>query len=171
MNTREYNQQYYQLNKEKIRKRSLDHAKTHREQKNADSRRWYAAHAEETRAIRRANSVTWRKTKHHGLLPGEWEAILTRQNNVCAVCLTAEPGGRHSTWNVDHNHACCEGKRSCGWCVRGLLCHTCNTVEVHGMDLAVAAGRLAADAHTYLRDNWTHHRPAWRTAWMESNAA
>jgi hypothetical protein len=29
---------------------------------------------------------------------------------------------------VDHNHKCCSGKISCGKCVRGLVCHNCNTL-------------------------------------------
>ena len=42
------------------------------------------------------------------------------------MCGTPEPGG-HGTWNVDHDHACCpEGGRSCGKCIRGLLCMECN---------------------------------------------
>lgn len=28
--------------------------------------------------------------------------------------------------HVDHDHNCCPGKRSCGLCVRGILCDACN---------------------------------------------
>jgi hypothetical protein len=33
-----------------------------------------------------------------------------------------------SLWHVDHDHSCCpERKKSCGSCVRGIICSTCNT--------------------------------------------
>lgn len=54
-----------------------------------------------------------------------YEALLASQSARCAICKTDEPGGR-GRWHVDHDHACCSGSRSCGECVRGLLCSRCN---------------------------------------------
>lgn len=54
----------------------------------------------------------------------EYADALASQGNACAVCqLPCRTGKRLA---VDHNHACCPGKKSCGRCVRGLLCEACN---------------------------------------------
>jgi hypothetical protein len=62
----------------------------------------------------------------YGIDPGWVEAKLLAQDGRCAICLAEKPGGRHETWNIDHDHSCCPGSRSCGKCVRGLLCMECN---------------------------------------------
>lgn len=49
--------------------------------------------------------------------------MLSEQAGTCAIC--REPFG--GTPRVDHDHACCPGHRSCGNCVRGLLCNACNS--------------------------------------------
>lgn len=35
---------------------------------------------------------------------------------------------------VDHDHGCCPGQKSCGNCIRGLLCDNCNIGLGHFKD-------------------------------------
>lgn len=57
-----------------------------------------------------------------------YREILERQGGCCAICGVDAPTDiRTDRFHVDHDHACCPGTRSCGKCVRGLLCHGCNT--------------------------------------------
>lgn len=59
----------------------------------------------------------------YSITPDDYEKIFAAQGSVCAGCL-APPNGRKLA--VDHNHRCCDGDFSCGACIRGLLCDTCN---------------------------------------------
>jgi hypothetical protein len=68
-----------------------------------------------------------RRNKAHlkrtfGLTVDQFEKMRFGQNNRCAVC--------HEefvvTPSVDHDHGCCAKTRSCGKCIRGLLCKRCN---------------------------------------------
>jgi|SRR6478609_7911381 len=60
----------------------------------------------------------------YGITPEEFDAILVRQGGKCATC-PRKPNGT-SNFHVDHDHSCCPGPRSCGKCVRGILCGNCN---------------------------------------------
>lgn len=75
-------------------------------------------------AAQRAYMNMWR----YGLSEDDLANLLAAQGGKCAIegCGATEPGGRGS-FHVDHNHACCPGIKSCGRCIRGLLCHSCNT--------------------------------------------
>jgi hypothetical protein len=54
-----------------------------------------------------------------------YEAMLAQQGGKCPGCsITPEEFGQR--FCVDHDHTCCPGERSCGRCVRGLLCTPCN---------------------------------------------
>ncbi|WP_409331143.1 endonuclease VII domain-containing protein [Trujillonella humicola] len=61
----------------------------------------------------------------YGITWQEYDALLAKQGGGCAIC-GGPPGERYSL-HVDHDHACCSGSRSCGACIRGLLCHGCNS--------------------------------------------
>jgi hypothetical protein len=53
----------------------------------------------------------------------KFEEMLREQGGVCAICKRVDPDHMLA---IDHDHACCPSKRSCGACVRGLLCGACN---------------------------------------------
>lgn len=79
----------------------------------------------------------------------QYNEMLEAQGGVCAICARPEPkAGKKLA--VDHNHACCPGKKSCGKCVRSLLCSECN----------MAIGLLSDDSNRLRNaadyiDRWT----------------
>jgi hypothetical protein len=60
-----------------------------------------------------------RTLRAYGLTQAEWDELVARQQNRCAVCETIKPGGRGERWHIDHDHVTGQ--------VRGLLCQRCNT--------------------------------------------
>lgn len=63
--------------------------------------------------------------KNYGITWEQRDAMLAAQGGVCAICKSPDPKGRD--WHMDHDHSCCPTKaRSCGNCLRGLLCGRCN---------------------------------------------
>lgn len=50
----------------------------------------------------------------------QYAQMFINQNNKCAICK------RERRLFVDHDHKCCL-RGSCGNCIRGLLCASCNT--------------------------------------------
>ena len=71
-----------------------------------------------------------------GLTIGMRRAFLEAQGGACVCGLVFDVYGsdKSSRYCVDHDHACCPGERSCGDCIRGLLCNACNLVLGHADD-------------------------------------
>ena len=70
---------------------------------------------------RRKERERRRTLARYGLTPAEYDRLVKRQRNRCAVCKTAKVGGpptRSGYWHVDHDHVTNQ--------VRGLLCARCN---------------------------------------------
>jgi hypothetical protein len=65
----------------------------------------------------------YQRLYRYSLTGEQYEDMLASQNNACGICLVEFKDTPH----IDHDHACCPGKKSCGACVRGLLCTGCNT--------------------------------------------
>lgn len=50
----------------------------------------------------------------------QYDLLLSKGCNAC---------GSFDRLCIDHDHACCLGQVTCGKCIRGVLCHSCNTAE------------------------------------------
>jgi hypothetical protein len=64
--------------------------------------------------------------KKYGLTRDDYVDMEKSQNGVCKICGESEKYNKRLS--VDHDHSCCSGPTSCGKCIRGLLCSTCNKV-------------------------------------------
>lgn len=82
-------------------------------------------------------SVLLRK---YGLSEAAYAKLLADQEGRCAIC-AREPESLGAPLSVDHDHQCCPGKKTCGSCVRGLLCLTCNAAIGYLGDSAELARR------------------------------
>jgi hypothetical protein len=80
----------------------------------------------------------------------KFREMLAAQGGVCALCLRPAKGKRRLS--VDHDHACCPGEgKTCGKCVRGLVCQRCNTVLGNAQDNPETLDRGANYLRQYAR--------------------
>jgi hypothetical protein len=64
--------------------------------------------------------------KKYGLSYDSYLSLIKKQNDSCAICKTQFESISKQP-HVDHDHSCCSEKtKSCGYCIRGLLCGKCN---------------------------------------------
>ncbi|MHC5263955.1 endonuclease domain-containing protein [Streptomyces sp. UC4497] len=65
------------------------------------------------------------RLSHYNLTRDFVDQLWAYQGKRCAICESTEVVGTRA-FHIDHDHACCKGRRSCGACVRGLVCSNCN---------------------------------------------
>jgi hypothetical protein len=97
----ESQKKYREANKEKIRIGAVEQRKNSREKRNA---------------YNRENRTRFK----YNLSKAEHELLLNQQEFKCAIC------GSKKKLCIDHDHNCCPANKSCGKCIRGLLCQKCN---------------------------------------------
>lgn len=87
-----------------------------------------------------------------GIESSVYDSMLKLQGGRCALCNRKPQSQRLA---VDHDHACCPGPISCGNCIRGLVCKSCN------LDILGWIERLG-DALTFARrmQMYFEHPPA-----------
>lgn len=107
--------QYYLDNKGKVLEGQRAYRQRNRDTARTYQREWYERNREKILA----DSVMYR----HGLRPEDWAAMWQVQDGRCYLC-DSDLDPKHT--HVDHNHACCDRRKSCPTCRRGLACSDCN---------------------------------------------
>lgn len=97
-------------------------------------RAWQQKHPDQHKAHWVTQSFT-----RHGITAVRYQELLEAQGGVCAACGGDNLGKRLP---IDHDHSCCPGAYSCGNCIRGLLCHGCNSALGHVNDSVTKLDQL-----------------------------
>jgi hypothetical protein len=83
----------------------------------------------------------WKLQKYFNISRERYNNLLESQDGVCFIC--RKPDSRGIRLCIDHDHACCPGEQnSCGKCIRGLLCVSCNRALGYLKDSIENAERL-----------------------------
>ena len=79
--------------------------------------------------------------RQHRITKSNYLKMLIEQNFRCGLCKMEFD----RVLQIDHDHSCCDtgSSTSCGKCIRGLLCGSCNTL-VGLMERAVLKGLLTS---------------------------
>jgi hypothetical protein len=131
---KEYNDAYFEENRDYNKERCKNWKRNNRQKVTFYNRAWNNAN----KVQRGVLNKRWREAHpeyrsdyllgyNYNLTIEDYARMLNAQDGHCATCPATEPTtGRVRRLHVDHDHSCCPGSKSCGRCVRGLLCSTCN---------------------------------------------
>jgi hypothetical protein len=80
----------------------------------------------------------------------DFKSMFVDQGGACGACKKSVD---ESSVYVDHDHSCCPGELTCGRCVRGLLCLSCNVTLGHSKDSIFRLKQLII----YLENHGDHY--------------
>ena len=79
---------------------------------------------------KRMRAARYELNSKYGITPQQYEDMLKKQKGCCALCFEPEKlshNGKVIRLAVDHDRSCCPSHRkTCGKCIRALLCSDCN---------------------------------------------
>lgn len=75
-----------------------------------------------------------------GITEDDYDAVLSIQHGLCAICFSDDPGAKRNFFAIDHDHET--------GAIRGLLCNSCNI----GLGCLQDSKPLLKSALKYLND-------------------
>ena len=129
-----------------LRRERAQHAK-HKDKRNTYSRAYHKKHRE-----RDLETYLLRK---YGITRARFDDLLNTQDHKCPICgclLILDGPNTKNKFQVDHDHSCCPSETSCGKCIRGVLCGSCN----RGLGLFQDSSVTLGNALRYLSQYTTN---------------
>lgn len=101
---------------------------------------WYRKNKDRAAAYSRERSARpeaqkkdrdYRLFSTYKISPDFYSYLTAIHGDLCGICGNKETAvhgrtGKPVSLSVDHDHGCCSLEKSCGKCIRGLLCRDCN---------------------------------------------
>ena len=111
---------------------------------------WALGDRSENTQLHRAREFA-REMKKYGTTVEWYRDKLIEQSGICALCKhLSHHHGTIQRLQVDHNHDCCDlHTKSCGECLRGLLCADCN-IRLAPVEDVLKQGTIVPLAGTWL---------------------
>ena len=89
----------------------------------------------------------------HHLSVDRRQQMLADQDGKCMCGKVFDVhGGQGLGYEIDHDHDCCPGKKSCGECIRALVCRSCNLRDRNNPDRTGSGSSKYRGVSWYSRD-------------------
>jgi hypothetical protein len=110
------------------------------------SKKWLEKHPREFQS----DSLRgWTLKYRYNMTVEDYEKLLAAQDGHCRLCPAVQMSSERRLC-VDHDHKCCPGQKSCGKCVRAILCANCNR-KIGFLEELMADGMIMPGADTWAQ--------------------